>query len=97
MLPKLFHVMAHVQKDNICLAHWDKLGGIWNSRGGSAPSDMTDLWSSGCHYASLRGTDNHPTQNDGYRIKQRRMKKMNNNKRRNRYCRFQNYHLREVF
>lgn len=36
-------------------------------------------------------------QNDGYRIKQRRMKKMNNNKRRNRYCRFQNYHLREVF
>lgn len=62
MLPKLFHVMAHVQKDNICLAHWDKLGGIWNSRGGSAPSDMTDLWSSGCHYASLRGTDNHPTQ-----------------------------------
>lgn len=62
MLPKLCHVMAHVQKDNICPAPWDKLGEIWNIRGGSVPPDVTGLWSCSCHYASLRRINNHLTQ-----------------------------------
>lgn len=43
VLPNLFHIIAHIENDNIFTSHWSKLDGIWSPMN-CLELEAIDLW-----------------------------------------------------